>query len=59
MKQTAFRLTDTDLALLDTAQERIGLTSRTEALRYMIRQWAERSGVELPKPKRTTTKKKR
>lgn len=47
VKQTAFRLTEEDLALLEAARERAGVLSRTEALRYVLRVWARTEGVEL------------
>jgi hypothetical protein len=45
-----FRLTPTDIEILDYAQEQRALTSRTEALRYILRDWAEEVGFELKKP---------
>ena len=50
MVQTAFRLTETDLALLDAAQEHAGLPYRVEALRYVLREWARMAGVDIPSP---------
>lgn len=62
MKQTAFRLTDEDLAILDEAKRRSGMLSRADALRFLLRFWAERANVDVealtrkprpkPKPKR-------
>lgn len=56
MKQTAFRLTVEDLAIIDEAKRRSGLLSRADALRVVLRFWAERTGVDVkqltkPKPK--------
>jgi hypothetical protein len=58
MKQTAFRLTEEDLALLDEAKRRSGLLSRTEALRLVLREWARSVGFELEsrQPKRRSKK---
>lgn len=39
LKQTAFRLTDEDLFLLDLVQRRYDLPSRTAALRLVLRLW--------------------
>lgn len=50
-KIVGFRLTDTDAALLDAAQAREGLMTRTEALRFVLRAWARAEGVKLPAPK--------
>lgn len=57
MKQTAFRLTDEDLAILDAAKRKSGMLSRADALRYVLRFWAERAKVDVealtaPKPSR-------
>jgi len=51
MKQTAFRLTDEDLALIDAAKRKSGMLSRADALRYVLRFWAEAVGVEPSKLK--------
>jgi hypothetical protein len=48
-KQTAFRFTDEDLALLDALRSKVGVLSRTEVVRMAIRVLAEREGVKLPK----------
>ena len=47
MKQTAFRLTDEDLAILDAAKRKSGMLSRADALRYVLRFWAERAKVDV------------
>lgn len=50
MKQTAFRMTDEDIAILDEAKRQSGALSRAEALRVVLRFWAESHGVK-PKPR--------
>lgn len=45
MKQTAFRLNDLDIQILDDAVKKYGLTNRTEALRYILREHRKRSEV--------------
>lgn len=61
--QTAFRFQDADLRLLDAAQERLGIKTRSETLRYIIRTWAAANGVALlppePAPKRPRKRKTR
>jgi hypothetical protein len=59
MKQTAFRLTAEDEALLDEAKRRSGMLSRADALRYVLRFWAKHAEVDVdalmaskPKPNR-------
>jgi hypothetical protein len=47
MKQTAFRLTDEDMAILDEAKRRSGMLARSDALRFVLRFWAERSKVDV------------
>ncbi len=59
LTQTAFRLTDSDLAILDAAQSKIGLSTRVETLRFILRQWAESSGVEVPGEQRPRPRPKR
>ncbi len=39
LKQTAFRLSDEELYLLDLLQRRYNLQSRTAALRFVLRWW--------------------
>ena len=56
LKVTGFKLTDADLKLLEVAQEHYALPSRTEALRYVLRYWAQAEGVAMPKPKRRQKK---
>jgi len=45
VKQTAFRLTQEDLAIIDAAKQRLGLADRTETLRYLLRQWPGSTAV--------------
>lgn len=47
LKQTAFRLTDEDLAILDEAKRRSGMLSRADALRFLLRYWAKRERVDV------------
>lgn len=47
MKQTAFRLTDEDLAIIDAAKRKSGMLSRADALRYVLRFWADRAKVDV------------
>ena len=55
-KQTTMRLAAEDLAILDAIQERTGLFSRSDALRFALRHYAKTEGVELgaakPKPRK-------
>jgi len=57
-KQITFRLTDNDLAVLDAAQARAGLLTRSETFRMVLRQYARTEGIELPKPKARKTRAK-
>jgi hypothetical protein len=50
-KTTTMRLTAEDEAILDAAQERNGLLSRSEALRYVLRHYARSESIEVSKPK--------
>ena len=55
-------MNESDFAILDEAQKRIGLTSRTETLRFLLRRWADENGLDLPgtgKPKRRPAKKRK
>lgn len=45
MKQTAFRLNDVDIQILDSAVKKYGLTNRTEALRYILREHQKRQAA--------------
>jgi hypothetical protein len=50
-KQTAFRFTDDDLAVLDAILEHLGMHSRTEALRVVLRGYARAEGIEIKRAK--------
>lgn len=50
VKQTAFRFTADDLAVLDAVQAKLGMVNRTDVLRLAIRRLAQLEGVTLPKP---------
>ena len=52
-KQTTIRLADADLAILDAIQASTGLFSRSDALRFALRKYAELTKLPLPpKPKK-------
>jgi hypothetical protein len=53
IKATAFRFTADDLALLDAIQKHTGISTRTDALRSVIREYARAEGIEIGKPKRS------
>lgn len=48
MKQTAFRLNDLDIQILDETVKKYGLTNRTEALRYILREHKKRQEARRP-----------
>ncbi len=48
-KVTAFRLTDEELELLDVIQGETGIRSRMDALRTVLRYYAEAKGLPVPK----------
>ena len=53
--QAELRLTDEDLAIIDAAKRKSGMLSRADALRYVLRFWADRTKLDveaLPKSKR-------
>jgi hypothetical protein len=52
VKQTAFRFTAEDLALLDAIRQHTGVGNRTDALRAVIRNYARAEGIEIAKAKR-------
>jgi metal-responsive CopG/Arc/MetJ family transcriptional regulator len=54
--QSSIRFTEEDLTILDEVQRRTGLVSRSDALRYVLRQYAKAEGIEFAK---ATPKKKR
>lgn len=45
MTQTAVRLDDVDFAILDEVKRRTGLAARSDALRYVLRQYAQQHGL--------------
>jgi hypothetical protein len=51
VKQTAFRFTSEDLALLDAIQKHTGVGNRSDALRAVLRGYARAEGIVV-KPKR-------
>lgn len=52
-KITTMRLTPEDIAILDAVQNREGLMARSEALRHVLRHYAQTKGIVLrAKPKR-------
>jgi hypothetical protein len=51
VKQTAFRFTSDDLAVLDAILKHLGMHSRTEALRVVLRGYARAEGIEVAKPR--------
>ncbi|MDX2054056.1 MAG: hypothetical protein SFV15_16775 [Polyangiaceae bacterium] len=55
--QTAFRLGSDDLAILDAVKQKMGLVTRADALRYVLRQYSQANGLQ-PKVKPKTTKPK-
>jgi hypothetical protein len=53
VKATAFRFSAEDLALLDAGQQHTGISTRTDALRAVLRSYVRSEGIEVPKvPKR-------
>lgn len=46
-KLTPFRLTPEDLVLLDACQEHVGVRSRSEAFRAVLRSYARSEGLLL------------
>ena len=52
VKQTAFRFTSEDLALLDAIQKHTGIGTRTDALRAVIREYARAQGIEVKRPRK-------
>jgi hypothetical protein len=51
-KVTAFRFTEEELALLGVIQGHTGIRSRMEALRTVLRYYAEAEGLDVDKPKK-------
>ena len=46
-KQTAFRLTPLELALMDALCERLGISTRTDIVRVAVRRLAEAEGLSI------------
>lgn len=55
-KQSSIRFAPEDVAIINEVQRRTGLFSQSDALRYIIRQYALQNGISLDVP---TPKKKR
>jgi metal-responsive CopG/Arc/MetJ family transcriptional regulator len=53
VKATAFRFTADDLAILDAVQKHVGTSSRTEALRALLRYYVRAESIEVQKPRRS------
>jgi hypothetical protein len=53
-KVTAFRFSDEELELLGVIQGHTGIRSRMEALREVLRYYAEAEGLAVAKPTGTT-----
>jgi hypothetical protein len=47
IKQTAFRFSGEDLAILDAIAAHVGTRSRSEALRVVIRSYARAEGLRV------------
>ena len=53
LKQTAFRLDPEDFAILEAVKRHMGFAARSDALRYVLRDYARRENLDLgTKPKR-------
>lgn len=50
-KQTAIRFRPEDVAILEEVQRRTGIMSLSEALRFVIHQYARAEGIAPAKPK--------
>lgn len=55
-KLSAFRLTPDDLVILDACQDHVGVQSRSEALRAILRAYVRAEGIKLPKQPAQGTK---
>lgn len=56
-KLTPVRFTDEDLLILDACQEHVGVQSRSETLRAVMRAYARAEGIKLrPAPKAKPSK---
>jgi hypothetical protein len=51
VKQTAFRFNEEDLALLDAVQRHTGISTRTDALRAVLRSYVRAEGIGVAKPR--------
>lgn len=56
MIQTAFRLDDEDIAILDEVKRLTGFSARSDALRYILRQYAQQHGIAGFGPAETARK---
>jgi hypothetical protein len=52
VKQTAFRFTAEDLAILGAIQKHTGISSRIDALRAVLRQYVRTERIKVEGPKR-------
>jgi hypothetical protein len=52
------RLAAEDLAILDAIQERVGVFSRSDALRFALRYYAKAEGLDVGTPKRPSKPKR-
>ena len=50
-KQSAIRFRPEDMAILEEVQRRTGVMSLSEAIRFVIHQYARAEGIEPSKPK--------
>ena len=50
-KQSSIRFAEEDLAIIAEVQQRTGLFSMADALRFILRQYAQANGIDLAKPK--------
>lgn len=54
LKQTAFRLDEEDFVILDAIKRQMGLAARSDALRYVLRQYARQHNLATEgQPKQT------
>jgi len=51
-KQSSIRFALEDLAILEEVQRRTGMFSTADALRFVLRQYAQQNGIEVPNPKK-------
>ncbi|HEY3236834.1 MAG TPA: hypothetical protein VGJ84_19105 [Polyangiaceae bacterium] len=50
-KATTVRFGPEDLAIIEEVQHRTGLFAQSDALRFILRQYAQQNGIELVRPK--------